>query len=315
MSDELFNPNAVTDGLEDIATRCNNEKMTVDATGRIKFQKVWLWASHDMKAQETKYNPEVDGPPDHSAMGDKLPQSTELSGVDETREYLEIGLVYSDDPEKHLKIGTGKGNWREDEKNKKPLLRRENMLRAYVPITPFIEQKARCYVGCHLENGRFHPRVIKPECIFIYQEFWNLVSKNPSTIKDRKAHIMTVCRTQAAVEKREHPRMTAPITADELIKQTTAHPLPTTRPENLGAMLKLQWSLFEGSEDMKFIRAMIKSLEDAHSDLKYGPQTQTDGIDSFRCLDEPLADTEAVQLSKELKVHLFQTSPRGNQRY
>lgn len=151
----------VLDGARDIALTKDLEQMHTQATGRQVFQKVFLWASFGSSqdsgpspqrksnmATTIKYDPNVDGPA-KAGPCPTLPGSTELLPHMDAKEYLEVGLIIGDDPEKYKPVGLSGNKRRQDErKNRGVLPRDQSAMRVFVPTTTYIAEQAKFYVGC-----------------------------------------------------------------------------------------------------------------------------------------------------------------------
>jgi hypothetical protein len=130
---------------------------------------VFLWASFGSSqdsgpssqrkpntATTIKYDPNVDGP---AKAGPK--------------EYLEVGLIIGDDPEKYRPVGFSSNKRRQDKsKNRGVLPRDQGAMRVFVPTTTYIAEQAKFYVGCRSIGGRLTPRIVEVACVFFYPEFW-----------------------------------------------------------------------------------------------------------------------------------------------
>ncbi|KAF4452840.1 hypothetical protein F53441_4395 [Fusarium austroafricanum] len=110
------------------------------------------------------------------------------------------------------------------------------------------------------------------------------------------------CRKAAALDKTSETRMAASLVPNLLEKIATAHPLVVTQPEHLATKLVLTWHTFmmSGSKDKSFIDMMLDTMESCSVDLKYGPQTRTDGETAFFDFDSELTRAQADELHGEM---------------
>lgn len=293
----------VEDGFKDIAKRFNLDAVLVEAPGRVRFQKVWLWTASNGNLSTMNYDPAEHGP-DKGTPLLLLPDNDEKVPAPDTREFLEVGLVYADDPKKALPKGASGNKARNaKKKDKEPVRRQNEFIRVFTPVTEYIQESNKVYIGCQPIAGRLNHYLGSAECVFFYPEFYEGISEDTPQ-KEFGRRIMRNARVAAAINKTAQRSTATVITPDELSKKLTAHPLVVTQPEHLSSFLRLQWDLYERTKDTDFAKAMIASLEQAHPDLKYGPDTSTDGITNFMCFDEPLADDKAETLCHELKASL-----------
>lgn len=128
-------------------------------------------------------------------------------------------------------------------------------------------------------------------------------TKKPS--KERLVDITAVCKAQAAINKTAAGRPTTVVATDEVEKRLTAHPLVITKAEHLASVLALQFSLFERTQEESYLKAMVDTVGNIHSDLKYGPHTSTEGINAFMDFEEELTNELALLLISELKVSRY----------
>ncbi|KKY29422.1 hypothetical protein UCDDA912_g10654 [Diaporthe ampelina] len=224
--------------------------------------------------------------------------------------FLEVGLAYADDPKMGLPKGASGNKARSTKKkDKQPGRRRDvRMMRVFTPVTDYLQEQNKFYGGCLPMNGRLHHYLITADCVFFYPEFYEDVAVDIPQ-KDFGKAILRNTRIAAAINKTTQRPTTAIITPDELSKKLTAHPLVVTQSEHLASSLRLQWDLYRQTQDTAHVKAMMASLEKAHTDLKYGPDTSTDGITNFMDFDEPLADDKAEVLCHEIKSNYPHMNP------
>lgn len=164
-----MNYEPIPDGQTDIATTADEDKMKVEADGRQPMQTMWLWAGSikgktninsasvttNLQYKVAEDKPEVSGLPP------ALPANEELVSHAAAVEYLEVGLVIGDEPNRYKKTGPSRSKEVEDERKKRgELPRDESAMRAFIPITPYVAEQAKFYIGVKLQNGRLRPRVI-----------------------------------------------------------------------------------------------------------------------------------------------------------
>lgn len=173
----------VVDGASDVAMTKDLEKMMTEAAGRRPFQRVWLWTTSEdddgdidgtlklKKATTATYDSRKDGPVTAGACPE-LPVGQELFEDQNTKPYLEVGIVLGEEPKKYMPFGKARDKARDKARLQRGVLRRDHhALRAFIPISQYIQKQAKFYVGCCLQGGRLFPRVIEAGCIFFYPEF------------------------------------------------------------------------------------------------------------------------------------------------
>lgn len=295
----------VEDGFKDIAKRQNLDAVMVEANGRKRFQKVWLWTPTDDAVSTTSYDVAKHGP-DKGLPLSLLPDDNEKVPAPKTKEFLEVGLAYAGDPKKGLPKGASTNKARNIKKKDKEPSRRndEMMMRVFTPVTEYLKEQNKVYIGCEPLGGRLHHYLISIDCVFFYPEFYEDIPESTPQ-KEFGKQIMRNIRTAAAINKTTQRPTTAIITPDELSKKLTAHPLVVTQSEHLASSLRLQWDLYDQTKDTDYVKAMMASLEEAHPDLKYGPNTSTDGIANFMDFKVPLEDEKAEALCHEIKVSFY----------
>jgi hypothetical protein len=200
----------ITDGRRDVPKTYYLEKMMTEATGRRPLQRVYLWmpsrgrvsASGSVKgsvgkgATTEKYDPESDGPIAHSTYPvllriKSLSRTTRPSSI-----WRWVWLLATIPNSTRLRASreTKAGSWRE----KRGILRRDaGAMRIFIPVTDYIADQAKFYVGCRFADGRLYPRVIKDANIFFYPELWHDVDVN-APAKERKSELSKACKRWAA---------------------------------------------------------------------------------------------------------------------
>lgn len=293
----------VVDGFKDIAKRQNLDSVMVEAPGRKRFQQVWVKTSSNGGVSTESYDPEKYGPKTWAAPLSLLPLDNEKVPDPEAKLFLEVGLAYADDPRKGLPKGSSGGKARSTKKkDKEPGRRKEEiMMRVFTPVTEHLQEQNKFYGGCLPSDDRLQHFLITADSVFFYPEFHENVAVDIPQKEFGRA-VLRNTRMAAAINKTTQRPSTATIAPDELSKRLTAHPLVVTQSEHLASSLRLQWDLYRQTQDTAYAKAMMASLEQAHTDLKYGPDTSTDGITNFMDFDEPLADDKAEGLCQEIKV-------------
>lgn len=295
----------VADGQKDFAKRPNLDCMMVEAPGRQRFQKVHLWTTFNGGITTDTYNPDKHGP-DKAGKCPILPTELELiPATQSTREFLEVGLVFGDDPQKNMPKGAAGNKARAAEKKGKEIQRRPDvMMRAFTPVTDYIQEQNKVYIGCQPKGGRLNHFLGKADCVFFYSEFHEgIPDRTPK--KQISSMILQKTREAAARNKTTEKPTVAVVTPDQPSKKRTAHPIVVTQSEHHSSMLLFQLGLYEMTKDAKYINTMAKILEGKLPDLKYGPDTSTGGITCFMDFTKELAWDKAELLSKELKVCLI----------
>ncbi|KAM0498708.1 hypothetical protein ACHAP8_005927 [Fusarium lateritium] len=159
----------VQPGENDIAARSDGERMHVGAHGRRQFQEVWLWGSSYHKATTPTYNVRDHGP--LRSTQSLLPSGEELKPHDAAVRMLEIGLVIADEPDRYKVTGNSRNKILEQQKRDRGILiRDENVFRAYIKATDYVQKQAKIFIGCMLREGRLCALKMKIENIFFYRE-------------------------------------------------------------------------------------------------------------------------------------------------
>ncbi|KAF5623663.1 hypothetical protein F25303_11767 [Fusarium sp. NRRL 25303] len=263
--------------------------MRVEVNGRIPFQRVHLWTSGEertgsgrMKTSNEPYKPGIHGPA--IIRCPKAPKGDELiPSPGKTKEYIEVGLIVGDDPEKHsIKATPTK---RKGKQRARVILRHdENAMRVFIPVSEKMNPQAKFFVGCKYSNGRLFP-------------------ENVGGDRRNRAKILGEnCRKAAALDKTTETRMVATLVPDLVEKIATGHPLVATQPEHLSTKLVLTWHTFmmSGAKDKSFIDMMLAAMENCGVDLKHGPQTPTDGEHAFFDFSSELTRNECGELHEEV---------------
>lgn len=291
----------------DIAKTLGLERMSVDAPGRVPFQKVWLWTTSkggDGGGANTQYKPETDGPT--QGMPYELPTAEEKKPHPMATEYLEVGLVIGEEPEKYTPKGSAKDKARKSERKQRGVLPRERgAMRAFIPATLSLSENAQAkfVVGCKPVDGRLFPRKIKMTSIFFYKEFWDEIPEN-TLAKDRRSLLSKACQRHAAANQDPPTSSKAPIKSSDIEKFESSHPLAVTQSESLCADLVAHWTLFKGTKggDPGRLDTMLDTMEKAGPDIKYGPHTEDDAIQQFFDYDEELSKECAERMMTKLKA-------------
>lgn len=301
----------VADGDADIAVTMDGEQMKVQAPGRRPMQRVYLWGGNKDTASKKKdkgsgftnkaYKPEEDGPK-VATQGGRLPTPEELQPGQSAVQYLEVGLVIGDNPGMYKPTANDKKKDIKAERQRRgEMPRAESAIRAFIPVTENIPTQSKYYVGTKLAAGRLNPRSIDGEVIFFYPEFWQGAPTGASKT-ERRTFINNQTKHLAAANKTQAERATASITVDDMEKWTTSNPLVVTPFENLANALVLQYTLYQTTGDRSNLRNMLSHITNAASDLRYGPHTASDGVNSFFDFEEDLSVEDAQLVVRELKV-------------
>lgn len=245
--------NVVKDGTEDIAKRVNGEMMKVDRVGRHILRKAWLWTATKGKGSESrssKYDPNLDFP---QGLEDpsELPESLELVQHDAAKQYLEVGLVFGENPEKWLSEEGGGRNveFKKSQKERGLNGRGAKMLRVFVPTTLYIKDQAKFWVGCKpIIDGRFTARSVAVPTVFFYPEIWEGLGVDSVSQKIRQPAFNKKCCELVAINKTKGPGQAAPIVAN------------TTRAENLspGVRSFMQFDQAWTDEDANVVAKELK---------------------------------------------------------
>ncbi|KAF5700424.1 hypothetical protein FMUND_14336 [Fusarium mundagurra] len=282
-SHQVASHQQIQHGYSDLAKNRDFLQMRVEVDGRIPFQRVHLWSSGEegktgtgrMKASTEQYKPSVHGPTVTPCP--KAPTGEELIGDPKvTKEYVEVGLVAGDDPKKYsnreatTKSTSGKGKGKQTDP---AILRRdENAMRVYIPVSEKLNPQAKFFENV---SGDRRNRV-------------KMLSEN-----SRKA---------AALDQTSETRMAASLVPSLVEKISTAHPVVVTQPEHLATKLVLTWNTFimSGAKDESLIDMLLATVEDSSVDLKYGPQTRTDGESAFFDFSCELTRAQSDELREEV---------------
>lgn len=145
-----------------------------------------------------------------------------------------MGLVVGDQVDKYEPKGISRNKEREVERQKRGQLRRaERAMRVFIPVTDFIAEQAKFYVGCRFTAGRLYPRTMKDTNIFFYPEFWSGIDKDLPN-KERRRALNVACKQRAAINKSAPERVRAPLTNSEVEKAIAAS---ATRSEHLTSLI------------------------------------------------------------------------------
>lgn len=292
----------VTDGYSDIAMRACSDKMRTNATGRQRFQKVYLLASTASKAtaSATKFDPKSDcmtGSP-------KIPNGQELVPTDGTREYLEVGLVIGEEPDRYMATGKARDKEREKARERRGVLdRHPSAMRVFTPTTEFVQKASKFYVGCNPIDGRLSTRLVHAETIFFYPEFWESINEI-KTVRERQTAVTKACREHAAAKSAKETPATTFIAADNADGCLVSHPSVTTAPKHVASLLALHHAMYTELGDTNIISAMREVIVSAVGCSGYGPDTSTEGIFALLDFSEPLSGASAAMTKRELEVSL-----------
>jgi hypothetical protein len=296
----------ITDGQADIAMTSDMDKMKVELVGRQPLQKVWLWTGSNEQTEGKKkttsslttnkqYKPENDGP-DVAGLPGALPTEQERVPHETAVEYLEVGLVIGEEPQRVKR--THKGRMKET----RPTLTREpTALRAFIPITPYVAEQAKYYVGCKPTAGRCFPLVIDGDSVFFYAEFWHGLPEKANK-KERRSFVNAKTKYHAAVNKTAVDRSAAAITFTEAEKRVSSNSLAVTQPDSVASTLLLLLTLFLETGNRDYLKSMLRVMEDAAPDFNVGPYAANTGVVAFYDFNDELSEDDARSVKRELKV-------------
>ena len=233
----------IMDGDADIAVRYHRERMKVQAVGRVPLQKVYLWTGSNAKSN-LQYKPENDGP-NNGGGAEPIPSPEELVSADDTKPYLEVGLVIGSDPAKYRNEVPSRNKRAENERKERGVSERDSSaMRVFIPQTDFIAEQAKLYVGCHRAGGRLQPRVIRVDYVFFYPEIWEGIGEDVKA-KDRMTLLTTKCKYEAALNKFRY-------------KDASCDPKMEPNPRDNGIF---GFCAFEGPLSAESARQVVKYLQ------------------------------------------------------
>ncbi|KAI7316662.1 hypothetical protein KC315_g10681 [Hortaea werneckii] len=281
----------IQNGQKGIAKTVDGDLMMVEADGRKPLQKVWLWTESNKRktgsssTTNKSYNPEEDGPP-ASSVPPKLPGRLELESHQKTSEYLEVGLIIGDQPDKFRSKGVSRDAAREKARKEQGVMRRnQNAMRVFAPVTPVISKAVKYYVGVKETEGRLFPRVIAGDNIFFYAEFWHGLPNGESK-RARTTYVNNRTGFHAASNKTPAKRDLIVDASDQSNKWMESNPPGAITTENLANTLV---------------------MESAAQDPRVGPHAKNDGVKAFFAFDDAsymdgLGDEEIIQVKDELNI-------------
>lgn len=299
MEDDDEEGGVVAEGYSDVCMRGSADKMRSEATGRKLFQKVHLVSLGGLKKSTNRqYCPEEDCEPGAR----KLPGEYELIPTENSKEYLEVGLVIGKDPSLHMATGKARDKNRELQRKKRGVLNRDEFaMRVFTPTTEYVKDQCKYFVGCHPIDARLSPKPIQADRIFFYPEFWSKIN-HIQTVRERLVAVNKACRHHAASQKMEERLATALIVADDTIKTLVPHPSTTTTSDHLASLLFLQHSMYIETGNPMYVSNMRESIKKALGCGGYGPKTSTEGVYALLDFTEALPDGLAKKAKNELEV-------------
>lgn len=307
----------VADGQSDIAKTVDGEQMKTEATGRVPFQKVYLWTgSNDGNKKPSastttnkQYKAAEDGP-DVAGKPAILPTDGERAQGNGTREYMEVGLIIGADPYKYKPEKGGRDPDRKKQMEKRAVLNRDpGAMRVFIPIVAYQPEQSKYYVGVDPHGGHLEPRIADGNVIFFYPEFWKNCPEKANK-RDRLNFVNRATKWHSAINKNPANRNTAAITQSEMDKRTSYNPLVVSRSENLINTMVLQFSLIQETRDPEWVKGLIAAMNEAGPDLKVSPYTSQEGIRVFYEFED-LSEEEARMVARELKVSALSNSAYG----
>lgn len=301
-------PRTIDDGHEDIARRFSGEKLRVDASNRRTFLKCFL-RTYGGKNTKESYDVESHGPGIHPNPDAKLPLETELVQDEQTREFLEVGLILAEDPELYLKVtkhGISRDSAAEKARAERILERSQHLvLRAYIEVTEIRPVQAEFFVGCLFRDGHYELKRGKREWVFFYQEFQPCPdvkpsgkSEKPLNQVERKSAIIHNAKVAASVRPALHTTRSSIM----MNKIATANQLHVTPRSSLYTQLNILLAIFEnkGSEDI--LDAIIDVLESMGLDLTDDATLENKGIRAFTSFKDQFTLELSHALEKEIQV-------------
>ncbi|KAK1063652.1 hypothetical protein LTR74_009264 [Friedmanniomyces endolithicus] len=288
----------------DVAYSIARYAMDVNAPGRRKYQRTFLWTTSDNRIS---YSVEKHGPPHGHDSAARLPSEEEQTGDgDDIKEYLEVGVVLGLEPTKYHPSGqiSGRNKAREAARMAAGTLQRgDSEMRVFTPVSDHINTGVgvKYYVGCVREEGRLHPHTVDQASVFFYAEFWEGSTLSQS-LNVRKPILSNNVRKHAARNQEYAERTTTAMhPSTRAIGPAVANPLIVTTSDNLVAHLQSTFNLYDQTQSAKHLKHVKELLDTASSDLKLGSDTHNVGVVAFYDYDNPFEQSDAVAVIAELK--------------
>ena len=299
----------IPDGQTDVAIRKDSERMLVEVDGRMLYRKVYLHVqtASEKKGSTATYQPVQDGPIAFPAATSQTLLRNELLAGPNTKEYMEVGIVIGDDPEKYIAKGNGNALSHKHKRQKRgDLPRSQNAMRVFIPVTSHIVDQANLYVGCNPIDERLQARIISSHLVFFYSEFHNHPDKvlDTTTTKERLKFFMNNCKFWAATKKVPAGRSSVRIVTDDLSELASETPLAVTTQDNLASTTALNHATWQLSgQDPSYLKVIEDLLNSADSDLRRGPHASNEGLTAFLNFEEDMSIESAHRVVSELKVN------------
>lgn len=236
----------------------------------------------------------------------KLATGNELLPEKGTIEFIEVGLISGLEP------SCAKSTRRERAANRgqfPPIPRSDSAMRVFSPVTDYIRDRNKLYVGCHPKEGRFSTRVVDASLVFFYAEFWT--GMRSTKIKTRQPFVLCNIRKFAAREKTQSPRQVIRVVRDlqEKVKLSYPYPLKVTYKENVINKIRILLCIFQTNRDEKMLVTIKNILEEAWPVLKFGQLTAMKNAELFFKFDDSFDVSHAAKMIDEPKLSLSSYHP------
>ncbi|KAK0262675.1 hypothetical protein LTR91_008072 [Friedmanniomyces endolithicus] len=300
----LTDENVIGANDDDVAYSIARYAMDVNAVGRRKHQRTFLWTTSDSRIS---YSVDKHGPTKGHDSAARLPsQEEQTSDGDDMKEYLEVGVVLGLDPAKYHPSGQISG-WNKAREAARvaagTLQRGDTEMRVFTPVIDHIKPGVglKYYVGCVREKGRLHPRTVNQPSVFFYAEFWE-GSTLLQSLNVRKSILSNNIREHAARNQEQAEQTTtARHPSAGTIRLEAADPLIATTSNNLVAHLRSTFNLYNQTQSAEHLKHVKELLDMASPDLQLGSDTHDVGVVAFYDYDKPFEQSNAVAVIAELK--------------
>lgn len=195
----------------EVAIRCDFRSVKIQAANRQPGKTMYLWASSKGKSTLMPFKPDMEGPaiikcPVNPGALEFLPTE------DTTTDYVEVGLVYGDNPSHGVSSIANRGNTSNTggvalasaARYSNAPHRGDRMMRVFTRRTEVGDKRdrliTRFFAGCQLLNGRLHPRVVSVDTVFFYPEVWfwaSAADAENDTFEQRRAKLIQACKVLA----------------------------------------------------------------------------------------------------------------------
>lgn len=193
----------VVDSTQDVATDKDGNQMQITLTGRVTMQKIWVRTQSVTGHARTaiKYNPATDAPA-LSTMSIS-PTEEEVGGPPHTHQYLVVGLVDAEEPDRFSKesaSGAAPATMKRARQTRGVIPVPSKWLRVVVKVTDFIENSVKYYVACNPQNGICEIKVINSAGVFYFDEFFSHIPVNANKAL-RSRSLGAIMRVAAATDQ------------------------------------------------------------------------------------------------------------------